>query len=213
MALGHLHKNGIIYRDLKPENVLFDENGHICLTDFGMSKIFRKGETCAKSICGTAEYLAPEMIEGKEYTHTIDWWTLGVLLYELMVGKSPFKSVGRNQIERQIIDKKVEFPPKMSKSAVDLITKLLEKDPSKRLGSGPSDCSEIMSHKFFEGVDWYRLLMRKISPPYKPKMGSEKDDTSNFYREFTEESLAESKMSAKGYFAHFANFSFCDVDK
>lgn len=124
LAVEHLHKNGIIYRDLKPENILLGEDGHLKLTDFGLSKTGIMGSNQAYTFCGTPEYLAPEVVSGKGHSKSVDWWCLGLLLYEMLSGSHPFKSKRKNrkQIFNQITDNAVEMLPGFSEEAADLIS-------------------------------------------------------------------------------------------
>ena len=198
LALSHLHKNKIIYRDLKPENILLDNEGHIKLTDFGLSKILlkRKSSTNCKSdeienclktftMCGTSEYLAPEVVLGKGYDKSVDWWSLGVLMYELLVGFTPFKENKKN-VNICNYDKKITQCGVLSDNAYDLISLLLQRDPKKRIGFGAVDGKEITKHKFFSGINWDDVYHKRLTPPFKPKIESPVD-VQNFDPMFTSE--------------------------
>jgi serine/threonine protein kinase len=145
LALEHLHKNGIIYRDLKPENILLGDDGHIKLTDFGLSKTGVMGNIQWYTFCGTPEYLSPEIINGKGHTKSVDWWSFGLLLYEMLSGTHPFKSKRKNrqQIFNQITDEPVSMLPGFSDEASDLLTELLKIDPNERLGNSDGDADDI----------------------------------------------------------------------
>lgn len=136
LGLGHLHNKDFIYRDLKLENILMDDNGNVCLTDFGMAKIIRDGEL-AETFCGTPEYIAPEVLDGKGYDKSADWWSLGILTYEMMFGLPPFYHNSQKEMFRKIKEGEFRFSDKVkvSDEAKDFIVKLLNRDPKKRLGS------------------------------------------------------------------------------
>lgn len=192
LAIEHLHKLGIIYRDIKLENILLDADGHVVLTDFGLSKEFLIDETeRAYSFCGTIEYMAPEIVRGGDTGHdkAVDWWSLGVLTYELLTGASPFTVDGdknsQADISRRILKGDPVYPHRMSAVAKDLIQSLLIKDPKKRLGCGPSGSDEIKKHPFFQKIIWDHLSKKKVPAPFKPVIRDELD-VGNFAEEFTE---------------------------
>jgi len=173
-AFEHLHERRIIYRDLKPENLLLTEKGHIKLTDMGLAK-FVIGKTY--TTCGTPDYFAPELIASTGHTNAVDWWTLGVLTFELMSGHPPFESAYPMQIYSKVKKgiSKVPFPPKCQGSVGDLIKQLLKSEPSERLPVRPGGVQNLKSHKWFEGFDWEAMKNLELDAPYKPVVKSKKD--------------------------------------
>lgn len=166
LALTHLHSLGIIYRDLKPENILLDEEGHIKLTDFGLSK--EALDDKAYSFCGTVEYMSPEVIERQGHTKSADFWSLGVVMYEMLTGVLPFQGENRKETMHQIIKIKLSMPLHLSYEAQSLLRCLFKRIPANRLGSGPRGGKDIMDHKFFSSIDFEKLYERKVTPPFIP---------------------------------------------
>ncbi|CDJ57685.1 AGC kinase, putative [Eimeria maxima] len=161
--------------DLKSENVLLDVEGHIRLTDFGLSKSGIADNNSARSVCGTPEYIAPEILCQVGHGKAADWWSLGALLYEMLTGLPPFYTANRQALFTNILWGGLEFPADLSPAAVDLLKNLLHRDANERLGAGPLDAEEIKRHPFFESVDWDLLLAKKIEPPFKPHLRSHED--------------------------------------
>jgi len=196
LALEHLHKNDCIYRDLKPENILLDIEGHIRLTDFGLSKlILSKKDERAYTVCGTPEYLAPEILSEKGYDKTVDWWSLGVLFYEMLCGYSPFKmpTSKSDKLDVSIYSKEVTMHNFLSDDAISFISSLIVVDPKKRLGNGTNGSADIKAHKFLKDINWNDYLNKKVESPFKPKVMDlpSEIDLSNFDRMFTEENISE----------------------
>lgn len=185
-ALDCLHNNNIIYRDLKPENILLDDEGHIRLTDFGLSKESIQDGTLAHTFCGTPEYLAPEVLQGQGHGKAVDWWSLGTLLFEMLTGLPPFYNQNVNIMYEKILRAKLTFPAYLSPEAKSLLAGLIERDVSKRLGSGPTGTAEIKNHPFFAKIDWEKLWRKEYDPPFKPNVSSEAD-VSNVDDEFKKE--------------------------
>eukprot|EP00929_Paragymnodinium_shiwhaense_P115328 TRINITY_DN840_c0_g2_i2.p1 TRINITY_DN840_c0_g2~~TRINITY_DN840_c0_g2_i2.p1 ORF type:complete len:794 (-),score=285.62 TRINITY_DN840_c0_g2_i2:180-2561(-) len=170
----HMHQRRIIYRDLKPENLLLSETGRLKLTDMGLAK-FVIGKTY--TTCGTPDYFAPELIASTGHTNAVDWWTLGILLFELMAGHPPFESAYPMQIYSKVMKGigKVPFPPKCQGPVGDLVKALLKKEPSERLPMRPGAVQNIKDHKWYNGFDWDSFTKLTMEPPYKPVVKSKKD--------------------------------------
>ncbi|GMH10040.1 hypothetical protein Nepgr_011881 [Nepenthes gracilis] len=193
-AVSHLHANGIMHRDLKPENILLDADGHVILTDFGLAKQFQENER-SNSMCGTVEYMAPEIFIGKGHDKAADWWSVGVLIFEMVTGKPPFVGGNRGKIQQKIIKDKIKLPAFLSSEAHSLLKGLLQKDPSKRLGSGPTGSEEIKNHKWFKPINWKKLEARDIQPSFRPTVAG-KHCVANFEKRWTDMPIIDSPAAS-----------------
>ena len=187
LALEHLHKTvGVVYRDLKPENCLLDAEGHLLLTDFGLSKVAIDGDYRCRSMTGTMEYMAPEIIQGNEYDTGVDWWSFGILGFDLLTGSSPFRANNDLKVKEKILKAKLVLPYFLSPDSKDLLTRLLRKEPKKRLGSNmPKDMQTIKKHRFFRKIDWTKLDNRELEAPIKPLI-TDPELAENFSTDFTD---------------------------
>ena len=179
LALEYLHKNDIIYRDLKPENILLDSDGHVKLIDFGLSKQGVGKEGVSFSFCGSPEYMSPEILNGVSHGRAVDFYGLGALLYEMIVGTPPFYDQSPSRMEWNILNTSPKFPPGLSKACKDILGRLLDKEPEKRLGFSHG-IEEIKLHSWCRSCSWSKLLNKKINPPFVPEVRK-----SNFPQEFT----------------------------
>ncbi|XP_077977201.1 ribosomal protein S6 kinase alpha-3-like isoform X2 [Glandiceps talaboti] len=208
LALDHLHSLGIIYRDLKPENILLDTTGHINLTDFGLSKEAILEDKKTYSFCGTVEYMAPEVVNRRGHTTAADWWSFGVLMFEMLTGTLPFQGQHRKETMTMILKAKLGMPQFLSPEAQSLLRQLFKRNPANRLGAGPNGVDDIKKHTFFKTIDWEKLLKKEISPPFKPACG--KEDAFYFDTEFTSKTPRDSPGIPASAGAHqlFRGFSF-----
>ncbi|XP_076976943.1 ribosomal protein S6 kinase alpha-2 isoform X3 [Tamandua tetradactyla] len=209
LALDHLHGLGIIYRDLKPENILLDEEGHIKITDFGLSKEAVDPDKRAYSFCGTIEYMAPEVVNRRGHTHSADWWSFGVLMFEMLTGSLPFQGKDRKETMALILKAKLGMPQFLSPEAQSLLRALFKRNPSNRLGAGLDGVEDIKRHPFFLTIDWNKLYRKEIKPPFKPAVGRP-EDTFHFDPEFTSRTPTDSPGVPPSANAHhlFRGFSF-----
>ena len=191
LMLEYLHSMEIAYRDLKPENILIDAQGYLKLTDFGFAK---KVDGRTYTLCGTPEYLAPEILLRKGHCKAVDWWGLGILMYEMLVGVDPFAHESPMGVYQNIIKGNVRFPANMHKDAKSLIKHLLTADLDRRYGNLANGVNDIKSHAWFNGVDWAGLLSKSVKAPYVPVVHGD-GDTSNFW-DYPEDVIEHQPMNA-----------------
>jgi len=209
LALHFLHSNGIIYRDLKPENILLDTSGHVKLTDFGFAKRLVGGIT--NTLCGTPDYLAPEIIEGRPYGKSVDWYALGVLIFEMLAGHPPFMPAEPHpspvKLYELIAAGVVNYPAHMDARAADLVTRFLTRDVSERFGNLKYGAQDIFAHTWFAEVPWPRVLAREIQAPYVPRVDSD-GDASQFARYAEDKTLAYGTDAPDPHGGLFADFAY-----
>jgi len=194
LAIESLHKNNMIYRDLKPENILMDRDGHIKITDFGLSKILVEPNDKTFTLCGTPQYIAPEVLYKTGYDKTIDWWSLGCILYEFLTECFPFVVPNQGKISIKVYENPLKFPKYVTKDEIDLIKKLLQINPKKRLGAGPKDAEDVKAHKYFKGVNWEKYENKEIEPPFIPTFDGE-EDLKYFDKAYIEEDINSNSQS------------------
>uniref|UniRef100_A0A8C1UUV6 protein kinase C n=1 Tax=Cyprinus carpio TaxID=7962 RepID=A0A8C1UUV6_CYPCA len=189
LGLQFLHDNKIVYRDLKLDNLLLDTEGYVKIADFGLCKEGMGFGDRTSTFCGTPEFLAPEVLTDTSYTRAVDWWGLGVLIYEMLVGESPFPGDDEEEVFDSIVNDEVRYPRFLSSEAIGIMRRLLRRNPERRLGSSEKDAEDVKKQPFFRTMDWEALLLRKLPPPFLPTIGN-KEDVSNFDEEFTTEAPA-----------------------
>ncbi|XP_063318955.1 serine/threonine-protein kinase N2 isoform X1 [Pelmatolapia mariae] len=186
LGLQFLHDHKIVYRDLKLDNLLLDTEGYVKIADFGLCKEGMGFRDRTSTFCGTPEFLAPEVLTETSYTRAVDWWGLGVLIFEMLVGESPFPGDDEEEVFDSIVNDEVRYPRFLSTEAISIMRRLLRRSPERRLGAGEKDAEEVKKHLFFRTIDWTALLAKKVKPPFVPTiLGS--SDVSNFDDEFTSE--------------------------
>lgn len=184
LALKYFHENGVIYRDLKLDNILLALDGHIKIADYGLCKEEMYYGSTTSTFCGTPEFMAPEILLDKKYGRAVDWWAFGVLIYQMLLQQSPFRGEDEDEIYDAILADEPLYPIHMPRDSVSILQKLLMREPELRLGSGPTDAQEIMSHAFFRNINWDDFRDKRVAPPFKPEIKNA-TDTSNFDSEFT----------------------------
>mmetsp|Transcript_9722 Transcript_9722/g.21963 ORF Transcript_9722/g.21963 Transcript_9722/m.21963 type:complete len:349 (+) Transcript_9722:79-1125(+) len=210
LAIEYLHRLNIIYRDLKPENILLDADGHVKLTDFGLSKEGIQDNFSAKSMCGTPEYLAPEILDKRGHGKAVDWYSLGALMYEMLTGLPPFYTRDREKLFERIRRGELSYPNYITPVAKSLLESLLQGDPNKRLGGNGDDGEEVKSHPFFSGIDWIAIQQRRVTPPFKPNV-EQGDDVKYFDKEFVDLPVVNSEVADAGHLRdanHFEGFTY-----
>lgn len=234
LALEYFHSQGIIYRDLKLDNIMLGLDGHIKVADYGLCKENMWQDNTTGTFCGTPEFMAPEILLEQKYGRAVDWWAFGVLVYEMLLGQSPFRGEDEDEIFDAILEDEILYPVNMSRDSVsicqrvsffifylydlfvlfffinDYFMQLLTRDPKKRLGAGPSDAAEIKEHPFFLGVNWDDMLAKRVPPPFCPSISGPLD-TSNFDEEFTRERPALTPINSvlnRVEQQEFQNFSY-----
>ncbi|CAN0387502.1 unnamed protein product [Lampetra fluviatilis] len=212
LGLQFLHENKIVYRDLKLDNLLLDTEGYLKIADFGLCKEGMGFGDRTGTFCGTPEFLAPEVLTETAYTRSVDWWGLGVLVYEMLVGESPFPGDDEEEVFDSIVNDEVRYPRFLSTESIAIMRRLLRKSPERRLGSSDRDADEVKKQTFFRTMDWSALLSKKVRPPFVPVVHAP-EDVSNFDEEFTSEEPVltpprEPRVLARDEQALFTEFDY-----
>lgn len=210
LALEYFHKQGIIYRDLKLDNILLTLDGHVKVADYGLCKEDMWFGNTTSTFCGTPEFMAPEILLEQRYGRAVDWWAFGILIYEMLLGQAPFRGDDEDEIFDAILEDEPLYPIHMPPDSVSILHKLLTRDPARRLGSGQTDAEEIKAHPFFRDVNWDDMFHKRVPPPFLPTLKNP-SDTSWFDTEFTSEkptlTPVHSVLSAQDQ-AEFKSFSW-----
>jgi protein kinase N len=186
LGLQYLHNNKIVYRDLKLDNLLLDKHGYLKIADFGLCKEGMGYGDRTSTFCGTPEFLAPEVLTDTSYTRAVDWWGLGVLIFEMLVGESPFPGDDEEEVFDSIVNDEVRYPRFLSTDSISIMRRLLRRNPERRLGASEKDAEDVKRQPFFKKTNWDLLLQRRITPEFVPTIKNS-TDVSNFDEEFTNE--------------------------
>lgn len=204
-GIGHIHNCGYMYRDLKPENLMIDKYGYLKIVDFGFCKVIPTGKK-SQTLCGTPEYLSPELVLQKGHNHCVDYWAFGCLVFELLTNDTPFADPHQSRIFKKIVNSARLLPHMFAKGfpgkAKDLIEDLLRPKPAMRLGMQKNGPEDILNHAWFAGIDWKKLEAKRYKPPYRPEVTSELDD-----RNFDDYGSDDGVMKYDGPSSLFAAFT------
>uniref|UniRef100_A0A672JBH9 protein kinase C n=1 Tax=Salarias fasciatus TaxID=181472 RepID=A0A672JBH9_SALFA len=211
LGLQFLHDHKIVYRDLKLDNLLLDTEGYVKIADFGLCKEGMGFRDRTSTFCGTPEFLAPEVLTETSYTRAVDWWGLGVLIFEMLVGESPFPGDDEEEVFDSIVNDEVRYPRFLSTEAISIMRRLLRRSPERRLGAGERDAEEVKKHLFFRSIDWNGLLAKKVKPPFVPTIQGA-NDVSNFDDEFTSEAPILTPPREPRALSSEEQNMFCDFD-
>jgi len=207
-AVAYLHKLNVIYRDLKPENLLIDAEGHVKITDFGLSKEGIEDNHSAMTMCGTPEYLAPEILDKEGHGKAVDWYSIGALTYEMLTGLPPYYTKDRQKLFERIRRGDLQYPDYVTPLAKGFLQALLQRNPDRRLGGSAAGGEEVKAHVFFSGLDWPALEARRIQPPFRPNL-VRGDDVKYFEKDFVGQPVVNSEVGEAGRdYKHFEGFTY-----